>query len=249
VSAPEKLIIETPEQIALEFLSAGIGSRFLALALDTLLQLALAIAVLVIALLINVIVSQGWPTATIWAAAFVLMVWFLLYFGYFMLFEIRWSGQTPGKRLVGLRVLAASGRPATPYEIAIRNLVRIVDQFPGVYAVGILTVLVTAHQQRLGDLAAGTVVVHERAAAPPNEVSSGTSMVVGPGTRLTSEEFVIVDHFLERRRDLDPEVRVEASYRIATRICERLGTSVPMDSESFLEGLAIAYRNADASRG
>jgi uncharacterized RDD family membrane protein YckC len=170
VTAFEQLTIETPEQIALEFPLAGVGSRFLALAVDLSIQFGAIAALILLGLGVTWTSGAGWSfTAAgdnsrlaIWTFAIVLLVGFVVLYGYFAIFEIAWRGQTPGKRLVGLRVIAASGRPASAYQILLRNLVRIVDQLPGPYAFGILSVLVTARSQRLGDLAAGTVVVHER---------------------------------------------------------------------------------------
>ena len=86
---------------------------------------------------------------------------FLLYYGYFAAFEALWGGQTPGKRAVGLRVISVTGQPITTFDALLRNLLRIVDQMPGIYAVGVLSIFFTARNQRLGDLVAGTVVVQE----------------------------------------------------------------------------------------
>ena len=160
MTAPDQLSIETPEQVALEFPLAGVGSRFLALAIDMLLQGAIiAIVILAVTGTWSVIRPTG---GGFWFAAVGLLAVFSIFYGYFAGFEAFWHGQTPGKRLVGLRVLRVTGRPIRLDEALIRNVLRVVDQLPGVYAVGIVTMLISSRSQRLGDLAAGTVVVHEK---------------------------------------------------------------------------------------
>ncbi len=165
MTAPDQLSIETPEQVALEFPLAGVGSRFLAVSIDTLLQFLIGLVILAA-------VSGTWSLlgrsgSGPWFLAVIVITVFLLFYGYFMGFEAFWHGQTPGKRLIGLRVLSVTGRPARIDEAILRNLLRIVDQLPGIYAIGIVTMLVSSRNQRLGDLAAGTVVVHEKALSVP----------------------------------------------------------------------------------
>ncbi|PYR74841.1 MAG: hypothetical protein DMF86_17240 [Acidobacteria bacterium] len=113
VAAPDQLIIETPEQITLEFALAGIGNRFLALAVDTSLQVAGFVTLGLSALTASWLAAFTVPSIGAWAFAVLILAGFLLYYGYFAAFESFWSGQTPGKRLVGLRVIADSGRPVT----------------------------------------------------------------------------------------------------------------------------------------
>ena len=93
---------------------------------------------------------------------------FLLYWGYFALFEAFWNGQTPGKRLVKIRVIKDSGRHITLFEALARNLVRVVDMIPpNFYLVGLLSMLCNKQQKRLGDFVAGTIVIHERTSQQP----------------------------------------------------------------------------------
>jgi uncharacterized RDD family membrane protein YckC len=157
----DKLTIETPEQTVLEFEVAGVGSRFLALAYDTLLQILVGIGLLIIFLIAGVALP-GATQSGIWFAAVIILAYFVLYFGYFAIFEVLWNGQTPGKKKEGLRVIKDSGRPITPAEAVGRNLMRIVDQLPAFYAVGICSVLLSRQNKRLGDFVTGTIVVHEK---------------------------------------------------------------------------------------
>jgi uncharacterized RDD family membrane protein YckC len=247
VPAHENLIIDTPEQIALEFPLAGVGSRFLALAFDTLLQLGAAI---VLVLVVAVAGAMGWLPVTVrpWMMAALIAGLFVLNMAYFALFESLWTGQTPGKRLVGLRVIDASGRPLTVFAAIIRNLIRIVDQVPGVYAVAILSVLITRHQQRLGDLAAGTVVVHERSEALSPGRALPASAARHGAHKLGSNDIIVIESFLRRREELDSLVRLDTARRIAARMSAKLGVTAVGDEERLLEQLAAEYRSAERYR-
>jgi uncharacterized RDD family membrane protein YckC len=243
VTAPEKLSIDTPEQVVLEFPLAGVGSRFLALAVDTLIQTAAAIVIVLAVLLALWGFALALNEIGPWVLAVGVLLWFALYYGYFAVFEVLWQGQTPGKRLVRLRVLGESGRAARPDEILIRNLLRIADQFPGMYAVGILSVLLTRRNQRLGDIAAGTVVVHDR----PVEGAGMTEEFPGAasirGLRLTDEEAAVIEAFLRRRQEIDVFVREQRAADIAGRLRRRFGAqAAAMSDEDLLEALIAEHR-------
>jgi uncharacterized RDD family membrane protein YckC len=259
--ASEKLTIDTPEQIALEFPLAGVGSRFLAVAIDSLIQVALGLAVALVwlALLATVLVSAG-RDAGIWTLAIAVLLGFCVLYGYFATFEILWQGQTPGKRMIGLRVIGADGRPITAYQALLRNLLRLVDQLPGLYGIGIVSVLLTARNQRLGDLAAGTVVIHEQQAISPvspllvpvPEVARGG--VVAPRTgslqagRLTDREIALIERFLQRRSDLDVDTRERTGREIAARVRHRLGLTAGEQDEALLERITAEYRASSSYR-
>ena len=241
--APEKLTIDTPEQIALEFTLATVGSRFLAVGIDTLLQIAGFLVLVAIGAAAQWLVSAGLPPGLrTWVIGGLLLVAFTIYYGYFAFFEALWDGQTPGKRIVGLRTITASGRPITPYEAILRNVIRVADQLPGIYAIGIVSIFLTERSQRLGDLAAGTVVVHEQpigahgfdATTQPERGRHGAG-------RLTVEEIALVETFLRRRADL-ADVRELRAGQIAKRIRQRLKTEPTGDDEAFLEQVAAEYR-------
>jgi uncharacterized RDD family membrane protein YckC len=242
VTAPEHLSIDTPEQIAVEFPLAGVGSRFLAIAFDTLLQALIGVSLGIVAGLVGLAVSTVNRSAAPWVLAVALLGFFVVYMGYFAVFEALWRGQTPGKRLVGLRVIDVSGSPVTVYAAILRNVIRIVDQIPGIYAVGIVSVLVTSRQQRLGDLAAGTVVVHERTetlVVPSTTVAAGARM---GAHRLTADDLFVMESFLRRRGDLDPVLRLDTARRIAQRMAAKLQIESTDDEERLIERLAAEYR-------
>ena len=166
----EEFTISTPEQVAFHYETAGIGSRVVASLLDHLLiGLALAViyiasaATLIAALTSSLSGDNGDASqATFYVvAAILVLVTFLIIFGYFTVFEIAWKGQTPGKRVGRLRVIKRTGQPSGTSEAVVRNLVRLVDFLPIFYGVGLISMFVDRDARRLGDLAAGTIVVRE----------------------------------------------------------------------------------------
>jgi uncharacterized RDD family membrane protein YckC len=250
MSSVDKLTIETPEQTLLEFPLAGIGSRFLAIALDILLQFG---AYIVLALIGAALSMAGFlPTlGKQWGIAIVIFLGFAVQFGYYTTFEAVWNGQTPGKRWTHLRVIQDSGRPISAFDAILRNLLRIVDQLPALYAVGIVTILLSRENKRVGDYAAGTVVIHEKplqgmgsiwsVAAAPAQPSS-----VIPMLSLSEDELRLVETFFERRASLDADVRRSMGRQIAQRLGDRLNVPAEMrpDAEKFLEALAEQRRNS-----
>jgi uncharacterized RDD family membrane protein YckC len=246
----DELTIETPEQTSLDFTVAGIGSRFLALALDTLIQVAAGLVLVVAGLMVVGASAALAPSLAIWGFALLILFGFLLYFGYFALFEILWNGQTPGKRVAGIRVIKDSGRPLTPAESIGRNLMRIVDLLPGFYAIGIACAILNKENKRLGDFVAGSLVVRETSLAELKPTWQGDQTAVplalSPlgGSQLTAEELALIDSFLSRRSQLDYDVRLRMADQILLRLKPKL--TLPADNalstEAILEALAYERR-------
>ncbi|MBV8821039.1 MAG: RDD family protein [Acidobacteriaceae bacterium] len=241
--------IETPEQTQLEFAVAGIGSRFLALALDLLIQIGVGIVVFLVML---VLVGSGfwtnWRQARVWLMAIVAALVFVLHFGYFILFEFLWSGQTPGKRKVGIRVVKESGRSLTFAETVGRNLLRIVDELPGAYGVGTVVALLNSQNKRLGDFAAGSLVVRETSLADLRPAWSAPP-AAAPGLlsnsmMLLPDELALIDAFLARRSELPGDIRARMAAGILHRLQPKLPTaaSAGLSTESLLEQLATEQR-------
>ena len=249
MSSVDKLTIETPEQTLLEFPLAGIGSRFLAIALDTLLQVG---AYIVLGLIVAAVSLAGFLPALgkQWGIAIAIFLAFAVQFGYYTTFESIWNGQTPGKRWTHLRVIQDSGRPISAFDAILRNLLRIVDQLPTLYAVGIVTILISRENKRVGDYAAGTVVIHEK---PLQGMGSIWSIAAAPAqaapvipvVSLSVDELRLVETFFERRGSLDPDVRRSMGRQIAQRLGDRLHVPAEArpDAEKFLEALAEQRRN------
>lgn len=246
----DKLTIETPEQTGLDFAVAGVGSRFLALAYDTMIQTVVGfVAGIGGAFLIRYLVAVS-QVATLWTVAILFLFFFFLYFGYFALFEIFWNGQTPGKRRAGIRVIKDSGRPLTAAESIGRNLMRIVDWLPALYGVGIASALLTKENKRLGDLVVGSLVVREasfRDLKPAWQTTQAPNTAASSflgGARLSPEEYALIESYLNRRLDLDPTVR----YRMADEIFLRLKPKLTLPAENtlsadrILEALAYEHR-------
>jgi uncharacterized RDD family membrane protein YckC len=249
MSSVDKLTIETPEQTLLEFPLAGIGSRFLAIALDTLLQLA---AYIVLGLMAALLSTEGFlPTlGKQWGIAIVVFLAFVVQFGYYTTFEALWNGQTPGKRWTHLRVIQDSGRPIGAYDAILRNLLRIVDSLPTLYGVGIVTILLSRENKRVGDYAAGTVVIHEKPLEGVGSIWSAAAPATAapqiPAVSMSVDELRLVETFFERRASLDPDVRRSMARQIAQRLGDRMNVPVEMrpDSEKFLEALAEQRRSS-----
>ncbi len=211
---------------------AGVGSRFLALLIDTLIQTGLLIlAGIVLALLGFTGLLVRAPLAMAWMLAGLIALAFLLLYGYFILFEIFWSGQTPGKRRIGLRVVKDTGRRLSPLETIARNLVRIVDQLPGFYALGIVVALCNRQNKRLGDFVAGSLVIRE---ASLSQIKQTWNRPESPGAphaplgagRLSEDDLILIESFLQRRHELLPDIR----RRIAGDIFHRVETKLTVTS-------------------
>lgn len=272
----DQLNVETPELVDLRFPVAGLGSRFVAALADA--------AILGLFYLLGIIlvvsatgrgtgaglIPHASSTGLKWFEAVIILINFALVWGYFSLFEGLWHGQTPGKRLLKVRVMKDSGRAATLFEAMARNLLRVVDLLPGFYLAGVITMLTNKSQKRLGDLVAGTIVVHERTDEQPlmsqHQSRSFTANLYEPYerpavgrdgmnqpslqlpadaiARLTVADLHLIDTFFSRALDLSVERRAELAGRVAGRLSEKLRLPVESGSnpERLLEAVACQVR-------
>ena len=247
MSSDDKLTIETPEQTALEFPLAGIGSRALSLALDSLVQAGVMMVLGIIALAVSL--AGFLPQfSKQWTYAILIFLVFLLNFGYYAFFETLWNGRTPGKRWTHLRVISDSGQPLGAQGAILRNLMRIVDALPSLYAIGIVTSLLSRQNKRLGDYVAGTVVIHEKPVEGLREAwtAPAAQLISAPSRRLNPAELQLVEAFLERRASLQESVRRSMARQIADRLNQDQANSpgAAQDPEKLLETLAEQSRNA-----
>lgn len=268
---PDQLTIDTPEQVGIRFPVAGVGSRFLALLADSILQgVSYGVLTLLLFLVISATPDRFQAVARNgekWFIASMILLNFLLYWGYFTIFEAFWNGQTPGKRLCRLRVIRDSGRQITFFESMTRNLLRAVDGLPGFYAIGIIAMLANRRNKRLGDLAAGTLVIHERAPEPPLWAAASSRTITAavftppPETpagdpdaidlpadavaRLSADDLNVIDHFFARAIDIDLARRRHLAERLALQITTRMGIPLPegITPERFLESAAHRLRS------
>jgi len=238
--------VVTPERVSLQYDIAGIGSRGAAILVDLLVQSAISMALYMLllgALLVAAVVDAvggGSSTAGFFVVAAIFVVaLFVLTMGYNLVFEIIWNGQTPGKRVVGIRVIRENGYPIRPLDAVIRNVVRIVDYLPFVYSVGVFTMLVNGRAKRLGDFAAGTIVVHEGPGSSHEFATTPEAVADEPrAMSLQPEQATLVRDFLTRRGSLDPEARRELADRLVSALSRRYGLGSDADAEAVLERLA-----------
>jgi uncharacterized RDD family membrane protein YckC len=255
------LVIETPERVPLHFALASIGNRFLACAIDHAIQaVAIGLIVLTAVILMNFqIIEQVISSAPKWVLAVMILMLFLIFAGYFAFFEWAWSGQTPGKRWLKLRVIREDGRPITFWEAAVRNLLRTIDMMPApFYSIGLISVFSSARDQRIGDMVAGTVVVREREAEAPEFSQVFATPVSDPALRrsfkpvdftaslnsLTESEIEVVETFLRRRWDLSDVPRQWMAWRVSLPILYKLRPIYDLATftyEGFLEELLHRY--------
>lgn len=266
MSYEDRVAISTPEGVELDLVVAGLGSRFIAISIDTLIQCALLFGVWAVAGSIS--------TKSGWAAAFATTGTFLVLWGYFTFFEGFNAGRTPGKMVAGLRTTSADGTALGFGASAVRNLVRFVDFLPFFYGVGMISIFATAHDQRLGDLAAGTLVLRERreadsfqapVAAPrpwtPVPPGSDVAPASGPTEALAARasdpsappwttwdvsavnvpETTVAQQFLWRRWEIEWNARVHLSSQLAARLRPKVGGEIDgLPDEAVIEGIVAA---------
>ncbi len=250
-------LVLTPERVTLQFDLAGVGSRSAAALVDVALQsAALALLLLLFGAGAGVLgaagLNGGGGAATAASIGFALVVLsvFLILWGYYIFFEIVWSGQTPGKRALGIRVLRENGYPLRPGDAVVRNLVRILDGPPLGAAIGLLVMLFNSRSKRLGDFAAGTIVVREGARGGVSssisrsssalskalDASFGPSSAVGVSPPaapiLSAADATLVRDFLMRRERLDAPARAALARRLAHGLAERYGLQGQRDGRS-----------------
>ena len=243
----DRVTIATPEGVNVDLTLAGIGSRFIAALIDTCIKIAVFLGFFVF-LFGGANLLGGGEVSAFGAAAFYI-VSFFIWFGYDILFETLMSGRTPGKHLTGLRVVRIGGRPVGFVASSIRNMVRIVDFLPSLYLVGMIAAVSTRMNQRLGDLAAGTVVVREQptSVSPPLQPPAGAPPLHTPDeletwdvSSITTDELATIRRFLERRGDLTPQARMHLAQELAGRLQPKVVGAPPMAPEAFLEHLSAA---------
>jgi uncharacterized RDD family membrane protein YckC len=192
-----------------------------------------------------------------WVYAIFGLVAAVFYWGYYVFFEMLWNGQSPGKRWVGLRVIRGDGTPITLSESLIRNLARLVDFLPAAYGIGIVTMFIDKQSRRLGDLAAGTLVVQDRAPITMQDLAvkrtvhlrpwANVSLDGFPIERLTNNDLSLIEDFLLRRDQLTH--REALAIQILNTLYQRLGLPLPtlskLEAEDKLAAILYAAQNRD----
>jgi uncharacterized RDD family membrane protein YckC len=236
--------VRTPESIAFRYELAGLGSRFLALAVDQAIQFATLAAVFTGIVLAasrlpkHLAPSTAEKLGESFAVAFVITIAFAVLFGYFILSEAVWNGQTPGKRLLGLRVVRDGGYPIDFGASLIRNLIRVGEALVGYYILAAISALISPENKRLGDLAAGTIVVRDARLAAPSFGARDEEPTYAATAYLTGEERALIERFLERRDTLTPDRRKAFAAHLAARVRGRMPPDLAgLEDEPLLERL------------
>lgn len=226
--ADRRVEVETPELVGVSYTLADLGSRFSALLIDVLILFVVLIATMIVGSTLLGTISSSLGRFGDWmissGLAILLLAQFLIFWGYFIGFEAFRDGQTPGKRKLGLRVVRDGGYPLDLRGATVRNLLRLVDSFPPpTWLVGGMVMMLHPKTKRLGDLAAGTIVVRERGepALPETHSAAGAA---GP-PQLRDEAYEMVARYV-RRRD---ELPLSARTRIAGQLLERVVGSLSED--------------------
>ena len=264
VLSSDQLSIETPELVAIQMPIAGIGSRFIALLVDYLIWFPGLFVIIWAFAFFGPSIKAFNKLSEQWAIALYVFVIFLFNWGYFTLFEAFWNGRTPGKRVARIRVIQKSGRPIGLFESMARNFIRYVDQIPFFYAVGAIAIFATRDHQRLGDLAAGTLVVRDRieevpisndntrtftadlfAAAPKPEPHAAFNLPDHGVAKLSTADLQVLESFFARRLDMPLTTREALAQRIALAIQAKSGLEIPLGAsvETFLEVTARQLRD------
>lgn len=271
------LVVETPERVELHFPLASLGNRFLACAIDHTIQLIALLLLLLIGDYFDQRLDQqlgrggfdllaSLATVSLWVKAVGILLVFIIFFGYFIIFETLWNGQTPGKRWMRLRVIQQDGRPVTFFAIMLRNIIRLADMVvPPFYSVGLIAIFATRHSKRLGDFAANTVVIKEwtghglsfgeifdRPVEAGREGGAPTRVEFeGPLEAITPAEMLVVEICLRRCQQLPPAPREWLAWRVATPLLEKVRPAFDPDRftyEGFLRELLEKMRRQEAGK-
>jgi uncharacterized RDD family membrane protein YckC len=250
------LVVATPERVSFDYQVAGLGTRAIAQVLDLLIVSGILIAVYFVAVAVSLVQSVTGQLIAIFGS-------FVVIFGYFWVSEALWSGQTVGKKAFRLRAVGDRGEPLTFAQAGIRNIVRIVDFLPYGYGVGLIALFVNGKGKRLGDLAAGTIVVKDSdhvwlwqlpgaraplappgAPPPPPTPFAAASPAELILRRLDPDLRRFVTSYARRRPQLSLDVRVQ----LAGQVQPSLRNALP---DVFAQGGPLAALDyvADLERG
>jgi uncharacterized RDD family membrane protein YckC len=243
-AAPGSERLVTPEAVPVWLDVAGIASRAIATIIDSVI---IVVVMAGVARATSGVNSDATLAGVLTTAVVLSVLW-----GYYMLFEGLWRGRTPGKAAQHVRVVRTDGQPVGWLQVVVRNLLRPIDLLPGSYLLGAAFVVLTGRSQRLGDLAAGTLVVRDRRAPAP--VVLGTTPAAAEAARtldasaLREREYGLIRSFLERRQTLSTTSRRALAGQLASMVRDRVpGTPSNADDESVLEATAAAYRGRFSS--
>jgi uncharacterized RDD family membrane protein YckC len=259
-----KISYSTPESVELDFLLAGIGSRAYALFIDysILMGVWTAFALLWATFSIGLMsyITEGNTDisgAPVWLLAIYILLNFILWGGYFILFETLWQGQTPGKRVAKIRVVQDDGRPIRLAQAALRSLLRTIDD---TFFIGVFFILFQKREKRIGDLVAGTIVIQEiqsdrkapsLAISPEAQQLAAKLPAMADMSQLIPDDYAVVREYLTRRTKMATKARNDKSLELARQLrllikLEEIPTGTT--SDQFLEAVYVAYQEFSGDR-
>ena len=243
-----KTELELPEEINLQVEVANVGSRTLAILVDLALGGLILFIVYALTMLLARNLADDWLTRLSSNAlqTVLMLLIFGFQWGYFNFFEWIWNGQTPGKRLLHLRVIKVDGSPVSGIDVVLRNLSRPIDTLGPMGLIGLLMIFVSRKAQRLGDLMARTLVIHETqidwSIFDQIESTAASTAVATPAIRLTSEQWELLHRYLNRRDQFEAEARRRLAHSIRETLKPAVqGTDLalsPLAPEDWLVELA-----------
>lgn len=254
-----RINLETPESVELEFTLAGIGNRAYALAIDYLILGGVFVLSLIIVIFLlsqvsasNLLVeNKNYIVKWLWAIE--ILIVFAIYVGYFCLFETIWQGQTPGKKKATIRVIADNGRTINLSQAVLRALLRPIDDL---LFIGMFLIALTKKEKRIGDIVAGTLVVQE----DKPQKSKNKNISITPEAKslamklnqeanigfLSPENFAVIRNYLQRRDMMSSKARKEVARKLALQVKQIINfEEIPEDTTAslFLEAIYLAYKN------
>lgn len=250
--------IDTPDHGELRFQLAGIGTRMIAYLIDKFIQIGVLLGIVsILAIMLFLagqmghfieILSKAGQSLGLWSIAIAALFYGIVTIGYFLFFEYFWNGATPGKKFQKIRVIRKDGRPISFADSVVRNSLRIIDILGEMYPVGLIVMFCDFQSRRVGDLAAGTLVIdnHETSVLPILKMPAETSETFEVNSlvaRMNAEDYVLVAKFLSRRNELDVQHRTQLAENISRKILKRMtGFGADFDHEAFLERIEVLYR-------
>lgn len=244
------------EQVYLKLKLAGVGSRFAACFIDGIFQslICMPIVFLIIGIYefqyTKVVLSMPglWKW---WLIAILILISFTILYGYFIFFETIWNGQTPGKRFIKLRVVRDNGASVTFIQVLIRNILRMLDALPSGYAIGIIAVLISKKNQRLGDMAAGTVVIREDSGDAPTPANYEIRETSWSGIarlhmhEISEADFAVLKKYLQCRKTIKRDDLLVMERKLVAFFSRKLALK-PEETgnpEEFLTQVAAMYQH------
>jgi uncharacterized RDD family membrane protein YckC len=247
---------QTPESVELEFTLAGIGNRAWALVIDYHILGLLLVVFLTLWSILSYQLVEIWGNLFqridigLWLVAIALLVMFFIYTGYFVIFETLWQGQTPGKRFAKIRVIRDDGRPISIQQATLRSLLR---PFDDILFLGAFLIAFTRREKRLGDLAAGTIVIQAEspttAANFPisNQAKDLAQQLIHDAdfSQLLPDDFAVIREYLQRRKAMTPKARTQLCLQLAGQVKSIIALKNPPEAATpdvFLEAVYLAYQ-------